>query len=270
MIRNEGDALQRVILTPPVTEYTNLTDLGAHNFSKLPDKARAIQQHDYLRDLIASFDVDIISVRELKGHPNSVFVRDVAVLTPDGALIMRMGLGSRQKEEAWMEGELRQRHVPVVGRITEPATAEGGDVILAGDVAFIGHSSRTNDSGTDQVARTLLQMGYRVRIARIPPPYLHIGGAMSVIAPGRILCTEDVFPKSFFDSFETVAVPKSDFTSGNVITIRPNEVIADSSNKVTIDILRDNNVIVHDINLSEFIAGTGGPSCLILPLAREM
>lgn len=92
---------------------------------------------------------------------------------------------------------------------------------------------------------------------------------MSVIAPDRVLCTESVFPESFFEGFDTITGPLSDFTSGNVITVRPNEVIADTSNAQTLEILRKHNVIVHDIDLSEFIAGTGGPSCLILPLERE-
>jgi len=269
MIRNEGDTLRRVILAAPTSEYTSLDDLARHNFSKIPDKNRAINQHAYLRDLIASFDVEVITVSELEGHPNSVFVRDVAVITPDGAVMMNMGLESRRNEEHWMEQEFSKQHIPIAARITDPATAEGGDVILADDVAFVGNSSRTNEVGTDQVARVLLRMGYRVRIAHIPSPYLHIGGAMSVVAPRRILCTENVFPETYFDGFETITVPQSDFSSGNVITIRPNEVIAHIANQATIDILRKHNVIVHDIDLSEFIAGAGGPSCLILPIVRN-
>lgn len=269
MIRNEGDTLRRVILAAPLTEYAKIDDLAAHNFKKPPDKDRAIEQHTYLRDLLESFAVEVITLEELQGHPNSVFVRDTAVITPDGALIMNMGLASRRNETFWIEQELSIRNIPIIDHITNTATAEGGDVILAGEIAFIGNSSRTNNVGTDQVARVLLRMGYRVRITTVPAPYLHIGGAMSVIAPGRVLCTGDVFPDRYFEGFETITVPQSDFISGNVITVRPNEVIADSSNKKTIDILRKNNVIVHDIDLSEFVAGTGGPSCLILPVLRK-
>lgn len=269
MIRNEGTALQQVILAAPYSEYSNPEDLAVHNFAKKPDKERAIKQHDNLRNLLESFDVEVITIKELAGHPNSVFVRDTAVMTPDGAIIMRMGLESRNNENGWIEQELSNRFIPIVGRITEPATAEGGDVILAGNIAFIGHSSRTNDIGTDQIARILLRMGYRVRITKVPSPFLHIGGSMSVIAPDRVLYTDGIFPKKYFEGFDTIAVPKSDFSSGNVITVRPNEVIAEVSNKQTIEILRNNNVIVHDIDLSEFLAGTGGPSCLILPVVRE-
>jgi dimethylargininase len=268
MIRNEGNSLEQVILAVPQSEYAKPDDLTAHNFAQKPDQDLALKQHENLCRLLTSLHVDVITISELEGHPNSVFVRDVAVVTPGGAVITRMGLESRQGEPAWIEQELISLDIPVIGRITEPATVEGGDIILAGSVAFVGHSSRTNNEGTDQVARILLRMGYRVRITKIPPPYLHIGGAMSVIAPDRVLCTQDVFPKRYFEGFETVTVPHSGFSSGNVITVRPNEVIAGSANTDTIEILQNNNVIVHESDLSEFIAGTGGPSCLILPILR--
>jgi len=268
MIRNEGNSLQQVILAIPQTEYAHPDDLAAHNFAQKPDQERALKQHEHLCALLTSLEVDVITISELKGHPNSVFVRDGAVLTPEGAVITRMGLESRRNECAWMEQELLNLDVPVIGHITEPATAEGGDIILAGDVAFVGHSSRTNNEGTDQVARILLRMGYRIRITKVPPPYLHIGGAMSVIAPDRVLCTKDVFPKRYFEGFDTITVPHSGFSSGNVITVEPNVVIAGTASRETIEILNNNDVVVHEVELSEFIAGTGGPSCLILPVMR--
>ena len=42
--------------------------------------------------------------------------------------------------------------VPCAGAIGGPGTLEGGDVILAGEVAFVGVSSRTNAEGSRQVA----------------------------------------------------------------------------------------------------------------------
>lgn len=269
MIRNEGETLRRVIVVPPVSEYANVRDLARHNFRVVPDMQTAKEQHDWFCRLLETFDIEVIRLPELRAHPNSVFVRDAALITPEGAVLMSMGLRSRRGEEEWIKHHLAQLRIPVVAKITPPATAEGGDIILAGDIAFIGHSSRTNDAGTDQLARILLNMGYRVRITRIPEPYLHIGGAMSMIAPGKVLCTEAVFPEYFFRDFEIITVPQTGFSSGNVITVRPNNVVANTSSSTTVDILRKHHVIVHDIDLSAFLAGTGGPSCLILPVGRH-
>jgi dimethylargininase len=269
MIRNEGDTMRRVIVVPPVTEYSNIGDLERHNFRSIPDASAAREQHDRLCRLLESFDIEVIHLPELSGHPNSVFVRDVAVVTPQGAVLMSMGLESRRGEEAWIENHLESLGLPVVARVIPPATAEGGDVILAGDIAFVGHSTRTNEVGADQVARILLNMGYRVRITDIPEPFLHIGGAMSIIAPDKVICTAGVFPKKFFQGFETITVPDSGFSSGNVITVKPNEIIVHAAGAETVELLREHSIIVHDIDLSAFLSGTGGPSCLILPVERN-
>ena len=55
----------------------------------------------------------------------------------------------------------------------------------------------------------------------------------------------------------------------NVLTIRPNEVIAYSRNHITNDIMRSKGVIVHEIPSSELSRGRGGPRCMSMPLIRE-
>jgi arginine deiminase len=46
-------------------------------------------------------------------------------------------------------------------------------------------------------------------------------------------------------------------------------VIVEASNIEAIDKLKKRNYRVHVIDLSEFVKGEGGPSCLILPVERK-
>jgi N-dimethylarginine dimethylaminohydrolase len=94
---------------------------------------------------------------------------------------------------------------------------------------------------------------------------LHLGGAMSVLSPDDVLCCQGIFPVDFFDGFNRVEVPGNNFVSGNVISLGNHEVIADQTNTSAINILTQNGYRIHSLDLSEFIKGTGGPSCLILP-----
>jgi N-dimethylarginine dimethylaminohydrolase len=103
----------------------------------------------------------------------------------------------------------------------------------------------------------------------VPAPYLHLGGAMSMISPERVLCCREVFPDDFFRGFNKVEVSCNTFVSGNVICLGDNEVIADIANVEVIKELRRAKVIVHTIDLSEFVKGTGGPNCLIMPIERK-
>jgi dimethylargininase len=112
-------------------------------------------------------------------------------------------------------------------------------------------------------------MGFEIRTLDLPPPHLHIGGAMSMVGPRTVLCCRDLFPTNFFEGFETIEVPCSEATSGNVIALGGRQVIAVRENKETVTALKQRGFTVHALGLSEFVKGRGGPSCLILPVDRS-
>jgi dimethylargininase len=258
--------LTRVIVCPPGPEYFNVRHRKSHNIERPADERKAKRQHDDLRSLLQRSGCKVIDVPELEGHPNSVFTMDTALCTPFGFITLRMGLDTRRGEETWMENILTSLGEKQAGKIESPGTVEGGDVILTGSIAFIGLSQRTNKEGAKQVSALLASMNYEIRMATVPSPYLHLGGAMSILGRQRVLCCEGIFPHGFFNGFETVEVPGGSFIGGNVIYLGNNEVIADRSNDRSIDKLRTAGIQVHPLDLSEFIKGTGGPSCLVLPV----
>ncbi len=272
MLGNEGDRLKRVVVCTPREEYFNVNNFTAQNINEIADRQKTKQQHDQLKSTMTDFGCEIIDVPELADHPNSVFTRDVALSTPNGYVKLRMGLETRKGEEEWMATILESIEESCAGEIKEPGTVEGGDIILAGSVAFVGLSERTNERGAQQISDILQDMNYEVRTISVKGSYLHLGGAMSAIGPERILCCSDVFPNNFFKSFDVVEVPLCDFNPsvGNVICLGENEVIANSAENVgTIAELEKNGVMVHALDMSEFRKGAGGPTCLILPVERK-
>jgi dimethylargininase len=268
MLKNEGHRLSKVIVCTPRTEYHRVSDPAAHNIAGAADGVMALTQHDNLKKIMTAFGAGVVDVRELDGHPNSVFTRDTALCTPLGYVELSMGLGTRKGEPEWMAGILDRLGEPRAGAIAAPATIEGGDVLCAGDVAFVGRSSRTNDEGVKQISNILETMGYEVRTTGVPEPFLHLGGAMSVVGEETILCCGGLFGEEILRGFETIEVPPLDFSSGNVICLGERELIADSANRHAIEILAGRDFTVHAIDLSEFTKGVGGPTCLILPVER--
>jgi dimethylargininase len=269
MIRNEGDRLTRVVVCSPRREYWSVTDCRAHNIYEPANAQVAMEQHRRLKRTLAASGAEVVDIPELAGHPNSVFTRDSSLCTPRGYVRLRLGLETRRGEGTWMSRHLESLGVPLAGAIEEPGTVEGGDVILAGPVAFVGQSARTNREGVQQLSRLLVEMGYEIRLAQIMPPRLHIGGTMSVVGPRRVLCCADLFTPGFFDGFEIIEVPGASFVSGNVICLGPDEIIVERQNLTAITALEEAGVTVHVLNLSEFVKGAGGPSCLVLPVERE-
>ena len=269
MVRNEGDTIRRVVMCTPTTEYFSVDDIELHNINEVADPELTRRQHDRLKAIFEEAGSEVIDVPELAGHPNSVFTRDVSLLTPEGYVMVRMGLPSRRGEEQWMSEILESMGVPCAGEITDPGTLEGGDVILAGPVAFVGDSCRSNREGVTQLTSILNGMDYEVRVALVDDDYMHIGGVMSSIGQRRVVCCRELFPQGFFEDFDTVDIDYINPSSGNVICLGENEVVANpAENSATIKALQDNGVIVHEIDLGEFRKGAGGPSCLTLPLER--
>lgn len=267
---NDGEGMrwQQVVVCVPGPAFFGVgkETLAAHNFRAPVDAARATQQHRALRETLVACGVEVHVLEEPPGYPNAVFTQDVAVGVPAGFIRMRMGLPTREGETAWMAAALTAQGLPEIGRIEPPGTVEGGDVILADDVAFVGLSGRTNAEGVRQISALLARLGYAVRVMPVPPPSLHLGGMMSVIGPRWVLACTEVLPAEGFAGFEVLALPRRDFISGNVITVGAGEVIAEQRNEPAIAVLTRAGVQVHVLDLSEFVKGGGGPSCLILPL----
>jgi dimethylargininase len=146
---------------------------------------------------------------------------------------------------------------------------DGGDVVLASDVAFVGHTTRTNDEGIRQLSAILGGMDYEMRVAPLPDDILHLDKVMMALGPGRIVCLPEFFPNDFFAGFDTVEVPRRGDNSANVICLGEDEIIAHAANAEAIAILERHGVTVHSIDLSEFAKGMGGPNCLIMPVERK-
>jgi len=269
MIRSEGDILTKVAVCSPKSEYLNISNLKEHNIFQIANYDKAIQQHDKLKLILEDFGCEVIDIPELANHPNSVFTRDSSVCTPKGYIKLRMGLNSRIGEEIWMAEILNSLGEKNAGSIEYPGTVEGGDVILAGNVAFVGHSKRTNTQGVEQISKLLESMKYEVRSISVPSPFLHLGGAMSIIGKNLILSCKGVFSDDFFKGFKKIDISDDSFVSGNVIYLGNNEVIIDIKNIEVIEKLKQFKMIIHTIDLSEFIKGNAGPSCLIMPIERK-
>ncbi len=268
MLRNEGDKLTRVVVCSPDTEYFDVDNCKAHNIQEVADREEAILQHTELRLILKDFGAEVINIKELKGHPNSVFTRDMAVSTPKGYLKLRMGIETRKGEETLISDVLDSLNEPCAYEIKAPGMVEGGDVIVAGRTAFIGRTQRTNDEGIRQFTEIMESMDYEVRIPHVPDKYLHLDQTIGVLGPNRLMYCSGLYPDELFEGFETVKFSCEDFNV-NFICLQENEILAPASNTGVIKAAEDNGVKVHVVNLTEFAKGTGGPNCLIMPLERK-
>ena len=268
MLRNEGDRLTRVVVCSPKTEYFKVDNFEAHNIKEVADRELAIKQHAEMRSTLEKFGSEVIDIEELQGHPNSVFPRDMAVVTPEGYIKLFMGIATREGEEELMASALDSLGEPCAGKITAPGTVEGGDVILCGSVAFIGHTQRTNVEGIRQLSEILKRMNYDIRVTDIPGSYLHLDQTIGVLGPERLIHCSAMFPDALFQGFESIPFSCGEYNV-NFISLGENSILAPAANLGVIQKTEELGLNVYVVDLSEFWKGTGGPNCLIMPLERK-
>ncbi len=269
MIKSEGDRLRQVIVCTPQHEYLQgANNIAEHNIGILGDPTTPAKQHDCLKQCLEKFGTDVIDLKEMANHPNSVFTRDTALCTPQGYVKLRLGIPSREGEDQWMAGVLDNLNMDCVGEITAPGTVEGGDIVLAGDVAFIGESIRTNAEGIKQLSNILEPMGFEIRVINLPDYVLHLDKALMTLGSNKILYCKKQVKNEIMSGFEGIAIETDGDVTANIICLGDNEVIINASNSTVNKLLVTHGFKIHTLDLDEFAKGMGGPNCLIMPTQR--
>jgi dimethylargininase len=126
-----------------------------------------------------------IEVPSAEDCPDSVFVEDTMVVYRDLAVIARPGAAARRPETAAAEATAAAAGYRI-GRITSPATLEGGDVLKVGSTVYVGITQRTNAAAADQLAEFLEPLGARVVRVRTTK-VLHLKSAVTALPDGRVI-----------------------------------------------------------------------------------
>ena len=249
-----------------------------------PDFAGAVGEYEAFQDLLEQLGAEThFAAPDPATGPDSVYVRDAAIICDRGAILCNMGKPARETEPGAAERSLRAIDVPIVGRITDPGRVEGGDVAWIDERNLaVGLGYRTNAEGIRQL-RALLGSGVD-RVVPVPLPHWHGPGdvfhLMSMFSPvDRDLAVvySPLLPVPFRQlllkkGYELVEVPDEEFESMgcNVLSVGPRRCVALDGNPVTLRRLEAAGVEVHTYRGREISAkGGGGPTCLTRPLMRS-
>jgi dimethylargininase len=180
------------------------------------DVPRAVAEHDAYERTLARLGVSVRRLQSDPELPDAVFVEDTAVIFDEVAIITRPGAASRRTEiEAVAERLAAHRPLEI---IREPATLDGGDVLIERQRVFVGRSSRTNEAAMSQLATILHPIGYRV----IPVDFdgcLHLKSAVTRIADKLLLVNPDWVEASVFSGARIVNVAPGEPHAANALAI---------------------------------------------------
>ena len=183
-VSSEIGRLRAVLLRRPGSELDAVTDFDAMQMRSdlVPDIVR--DQHDALAEAYRSAGVAVHYVEGGRiDKPNSMFVRDLMLMTPEGAIVTRPASTVRAGEERLVAEALARLGVPILMSVHGSGTFEGADVTWVDqDLCFLAEGLRTNEQGADQVERMLREIGVST-VVRVGLPHgaMHLDGLLALI-----------------------------------------------------------------------------------------
>ena len=276
-VRSMVAPLRRVAVRPPSARG----DYPVAHWSQPLDLDLLAQQHTAFTGLLVRLGCDVEVLSPADDMPDACFVYDPAFVVPGGVIELRGAKAVRAGEPPLLATQLVDLGVPLLGRLTAPATADGGDMFwLDGSTLAVGRTYRTNQAGIDQLRAILAEQDVAVEAFDMPhdlgPEYcLHL---MSVVSPVRedlAVVYERLAPVALLQALQArgiqaLPVPEDDYlTLGcNILAVAPGVVVIASGNDATTALLRQHGVEVHEYEASEINKGEGGPTCLTRPILR--
>jgi dimethylargininase len=225
------------------------------------DVERARAQHDAYEWALVELGCTVRRIDAGPDLPDSVFIEDTAVLFPDAAVIARPGAETRRFETAAVREALRRFGMPMRD-IAEPATLDGGDVLVIGRQVLIGSSTRTNATAINQMRRFLRPLGYKVRIVPVEG-CLHLKSAVTAVAPDAVLINRDWVPPDAFAEFDTIDVDPDEPAAANALLVGDVVLYAAAFPKTRAR-LESRGFRLRVVDVDELAKAEGGVTCCSL------
>ncbi|EFJ42483.1 hypothetical protein VOLCADRAFT_107179 [Volvox carteri f. nagariensis] len=120
----------------------------------------AYNQHEKYNELLKSIIPNVLEIPADDSCPDCVFIEDTAlVISESHAVITRPGAPSRQREPDPVVEALQSLGISHIDRLCDPATLDGGDVLVLPWAVLVGTSRRTNKEAVAQLEALLKAAG---------------------------------------------------------------------------------------------------------------
>ncbi|MFM2032034.1 MAG: hypothetical protein RLZZ297_799 [Chloroflexota bacterium] len=279
-IDSEYAPLKHVILHTPGDELAASLDPDAVNMIAPLDLHRARSQH---QAMAAAYRQAGVRVTELTPDreplPNQMFMADVFVMTPEGAIIGRPASTVRAGEERQAARRLADLGAPIVRSISGRGTFEGADLMwLDPQTAIIGRGLRTNDDGAAQLINYLEQSGRSAVVVDLPYGTMHLMGMLRIVSPQLAIAWPTRLVHRGVEALRARGItvqfaPDTDELRGgmamNFVVVSPGTILAAAGNPVTLAFYRSLGLQVIETPVDELAKAAGAIGCLTGIVARE-
>jgi dimethylargininase len=221
-------------------------------------------QHCAYVNALRQLGCSLIELPEEADLPDSVFVEDTAFILPEVAVITRPGADSRKPETASIVRAL----TPLIQlvRVREPATVDGGDVLVLGKRIYVGLSTRSNQEAINQLNELLREYGYSVTGVELQD-CLHLKSAVTAVDEKTLLINKNWIDTRYFRNFDFIGIDPSEPYAANCLPIGESIIFPTTFPKTRAK-LEERGYQVVAVDVSELAKAEGAVTCCSLIIQR--
>ncbi len=222
------------------------------------DIARA--QHREYVNVLKKLGCNVIELPAEADLPDSVFVEDTAFILSEVAVITRPGADSRKPETESIIRALSS-YIKLI-QVREPATIDGGDVLVLGKNIYVGLSSRSNAEAVKQLNDLLCDYGYKVTGIEMHD-CLHLKSAVTRLDGTTLLINRSWVDTHDFENIDWIEVDPSEAFAANCLPIGESIIFPTTFPK-TIAELEERGYKIVTVDVSELAKAEGAVTCCSL------
>jgi N-dimethylarginine dimethylaminohydrolase len=213
-------------------------------------------------------------------QPNLMFVADLMLMTPEGAILGRPASTVRAGEERLVARRLAALGIPILRSVRGGGTFEGADAAwLDPKTVILARGLRTNAEGAAQVTSLLREMGVEVIQVGLPHGVMHLMGQLrfadrdlAVAWPGRV-------PHAAVETLRVrgarvLFLPDEDEAkhgmSLNFVSLGPRRILMPAGTETTRSFYEEAGIDCTTVEVDELAKAAGGIGCLTGILHREL
>jgi dimethylargininase len=227
------------------------------------DLGIARAQHSEYVQTLRRLGCEVLELQAEPALPDSVFVEDTAIILPEVAVITRPGADSRKPETESIIRALSP--LTNLVQLQEPATLDGGDVLVVGKNIFVGLSTRSNQAAVDQLNELLWEYGYSAAGVHMHD-CLHLKTAVTRVDDHTLLINRNWVEPKPFEEFHLIDVDPQEPLAANCLPVE-NAIIYPTTFPGTRARLEEAGYNVVTVDVSELAKAEGAVTCcsLIIP-----
>jgi len=286
--QNMVSCLKKVLMKRPQKFMSNV-DLKKWNYTFPLDQEAINENYNEFYKIIKNSGAEIVDLKLINENEelcDSIFTHDPSLVLKEGAIILNMGKKIRKKETEEHINFYSKEQIPIIGKIINNGSVEGGDCLWINDTTLIvGESYRTNKSGINQLSNILNKHNIELIPIKLPKydtenSCFHLMSLISMLDYDLAIGCLSLLPSDLKkilnkNNIKILQIPKDEYFNSktlavNILTLSPRNLVAMKGYPKTIDLLYKYGCKIDLFSGSELCIKTeGGPTCLTRPIWRE-